>query len=286
MLPKDTLQLILDTGATLRPIQQGNDGEMYFIKPDGNVTGLGNYFKPTRIRQKVAFTDAESFAKYFNRFCVPDSIIFGDICSEGAKFTAVLDYHKASDAPNVQPTANYGDHVAMFETCRTPEWESWLAANRLPMTQLVFATWLEDNLHLFTQKGGNGTAKTGPTSAELLELVKTLHGKLNVQFGETIRLDNGAHSCKYEEAVTVQGAGRSGVVNLPPFIYGGFAMFQGMGSYLIQARLKTNLENRKLVIWFETVALEKTVRDCVDLVKERIEEKTKREILGGALAGK
>ncbi len=284
MLPKETFQAILDTGKAQNGIQTGDDGEKFFIKPDGNVTGLGNYNKPTRIRQKVAFTDAESFAKYFNRFAGEDSLIFGDIDTEGAKFTAVLDYHGfPDDSESALP--NYCDHIATFNTMPTPEWEAWLKANRRTMTQVEFATWLEDNLHLFTQKT-TGQAKSGPTAAELLELVKTLHGKQSANFGQTIRLDNGAHSCHYEEAVTVQGAGKSGAINLPPCIYGGFPMFQGMPPYLVQARLKTKLESRKLVIWFETVALEKTVLDCLELVTERIEEKTKREILIGSLVGK
>jgi uncharacterized protein YfdQ (DUF2303 family) len=195
-----------------------------------------------------------------------------------------LDYH--SPILNDAPVPDYCDHIASFSTTPTPEWSEWLKANRKPMQQVEFATWLEDNLHLFTQKGGNGTAKSGPTPADLLELVKTLHGKQSANFGQSIRLDNGAHSCRFEETIDVKGTMRSGEVILPPFIYGGFALFQGMPAYLVQARLKTRLENRKLVLFFETVALEKTVRDCLDLVTERIEEKTKREILIGALAGK
>ncbi len=285
MLPKDTLQLILDTGKAQNAIQTGDDGEKFFIKPDGNVTGLGNYNKPTRVRQKVAFTDAESFAKYFTRFATVDSLIFGDIDTEGAKFTAVLDYHKPGVHTDAKSDPNYCDHVATFNTMPTPEWDSWRKANRRNFTQIEFATWLEDNLHLFTQKN-SGANKVGPTAAELLELVKTLHGKQSANFGQTIRLDNGAHSCHYEESVTVQGAGRTGTINLPAFIYGGFPMFQGMPNYLITARLKTKLDNRKLVIWFETVALEKTVLDCLNIVTKRIEEKTKREILIGSLVGK
>ena len=286
MLPKETLQLILDTGKAQQAIQTGDDGEKFFIKPDGNVTGLGNYFHPTRVRQKVHFTDADSFSKYFTRFATTDSLIFGDITSEGAKFTAVIDYHKKFLTGGA--IADYCDHVATFSTTPTPEWSEWLKANRKPMQQVEFAVWMEDNLHLFAQKsfGDGKKAGIGPTSADLLELVKTLHGKQSANFGQSIRLDNGAHSCRYEETIDVKGTMRSGEVVLPPFIYGGFALFQGMPAYLVQARLKTRLENRKLVLFFETVALEKTVRDCLDLVTDRIEEKTKREILIGSLVGK
>lgn len=281
MIPKETLQLILDTGKAQNAVQKGDSGDAFFIRPDGNAQSLRQFFKPTRIEAKVNLTDTESFCNYFNRFKSSDSLIFGNVTSDGATFRGVLDYHGFPDEPETAK-ADYCDHLVTFTTQKTPEWEAWLKANRKPMSQIDFATWLEDNLHLFiTPK----EPKDAPTPADLLEMVKSLHGHQNANFGQSIRLDNGAHSVRYEEQVNVQGTVKGGEMVMPPFIYGGFALFQGMPGYLVQARLKTRIENRKLVIFFETVALEKTVRDCIDSVIERIEEKTESTILIGDFVG-
>ncbi len=227
-------------------------------------------------------TNADSFCEYFKKFATADSLIFGYVTSDGAIFRAILDYHGFPDDPD-KVVPDYCAHVATFSTKKTPDWEAWLKANRKPMLQIEFATWLEDNLHLFTiPKEGQPNA---PTPADLLELVKSLHGHQNATFNTSIRLDNGAHSCSYEEAVNVQGSVRGGAVVLPPFIYGGFSLFEGMPGYLIQARLKSRIENRKLILFFETVALEKLVQDCLDIAVDRIEEKTERTVLIGDFVG-
>ncbi len=277
MLAKETLQLILDTGRGQNAVQKGDSGDAFFIRPDGNAQGIRHFFKPTRVEAKVNLTDADSFCEYFKRFANPASLIFGNVHPDGATFRAIIDYHAPSDA---KPTPDYCDHIATFSTKKTPEWEAWLKANRKPMSQIEFATWLEDNLHLFTV-----AKEEAPSAADLLELVKSLHGHQNATFNTSIRLDNGAHSCSYEEAVNVQGSVRGGAVVLPPFIYGGFPLFQGMPGYLVQARLKSRIESRKLVLFFETVAMEKMIQDCLDIVIERIEEKTERTVLIGDFIG-
>ncbi len=276
MIEKDAIEHLLATGRGQNAVQKGDTGDAFFIRPDGNAQGIRHFFKPTRVEAKVNLTDADSFCEYFKRFENPASLIFGNVTSDGATFRAVLDYH-APEEPH------YCDHIATFSTKKTPEWEAWLKANRKPMSQIEFATWLEDNLHLFTVS--KESAPNAPTPADLLELVKSLHGHQNATFNTSIRLDNGAHSCSYEEAVNVQGSVRGGAVVLPPFIYGGFPLFQGMPGYLVQARMKSRIENRKLVLFFETVALEKMVGDCLDIVVERIEEKTERSVLIGDFIG-
>jgi len=283
MLPKDSIELILATGRGQQTTQKGDTGDAFFIRPDGNAQSLRPFFKPTRVEAKVNLTDADSFCEYFKRFADSNSLIFGKVENDGATFRAVIDYH-GPGAVEGSNEPNYCDHVATFSTKKTPEWEAWLKANRKPMPQIEFATWLEDNLHLFTVP--NEKAPTAPSPADLLELVKSLHGHQNATFNTSIRLDNGAHSCAYEESVNVQGTMRGGAVLLPPFIFGGFPLFQGMPGYLVQARLKSRIENRKLVLFFETVALEKMVGDCLDIVVERIEEKTERTVLIGDFVGK
>lgn len=278
MLPKETLELLLGTGRAQQGINKGDSGDAFFITPAGVATSLEKFFAPTRIKQHPRFTDSGSFCEYFNRFAGDASLIFANVGNNGASFGAVLDYHAPNPNKNI---AQYCDHVATFETEDTAEWGAWQNANRKSMSQLEFAVWLEDNLHLFAGPEATGD-KSAPSGADLLELVKSLHGHQNANFGQSIRLDNGAHSVKYEEVVNVQGNVQGGVMVLPPFIYGGFRLFHGTPPYMVKARLKSRIESRKLVLFFETVALEKTVRDCLNLVVEDISKSTKRTVLIGS----
>jgi len=277
-LPKESIELLLATGRAQLSVQKGDDGEAFFIRPDGQPVGLKNFFAPTRIKQTVSLASAHSFCEYFKRFASTSSLIFAEFDSDSAKFVAMLDYHTPSPIEDGDNEPDYCEHVAHYETEATPEWKAWLGANRRPMSQVDFATWLEDNLHLFIAPPSD---KTAPSGADLLELVKSLHGHQSAQFNTALRLDNGAYTVKYEEAIDVRGTIKSDSLTLPPFIYGGFSLFEGTGPYLVKARLKTRIENRKLVLFFETVALEKTVRDCLELVGKAIEEKTQRAILLG-----
>lgn len=277
-LPKESIELLLATGRAQLAVQKGDDGEAFFIRPDGSPVGLKNFFAPTRVRQNVSLASAESFCAYFNKFASSSSLIFAEVDSDSAKFVAMLDYHTPSPVVDGDTHPDYCEHVARYETEATPEWQAWLGANRKAMNQIDFATWLEDNLHLFTTPTAD---KNAPSGADLLELVKSLHGHQSAQFNTALRLDNGAYTVKYEEAIDVRGTIKSDSITLPPFIYGGFSLFEGSTGYLIKARLKTRIENRKLVLFFETVALEKTVRDCLILVAKEIEENTERKILFG-----
>lgn len=278
-LPKESIELLLATGRAQMAVQKGDDGVPFFIKPDGNYVSLAHFFAPTRIKQSVSLASADSFCEYFKRFAGSQSMIFAEVDSDSANFVGILDYHDPSPIVDSVNAANYCEHVAHYETEPTPEWKAWLGANRKAMNQVDFATWLEDNLHLFVTPPAD---KNAPSGADLLELVKSLHGHQSAQFNTALRLDNGAYSVKYEEAIDVRGTIKSDSLTLPPFIYGGFSLFEGSGGYLVKARLKTRIENRKLVLFFETVALENTVRDCLKLVAKEIEEKAERKILLGS----
>lgn len=115
-----------------------------------------------------------------------------------------------------------------------------------------------------------------PSGAELLELVRSLHGHQNARFNTHLRLDNGAYSVAYEEEVQVSGTlvNKPGSLTLPPMIMGGFAVFEGASGYQVPARLKTRVSERRLSLWFETIALHKIVRESVDAIVAQVAEAT------------
>ena len=250
-LNKDALQLLLDTGKAQQAVRENKDGNPFVILPSGTVQDLSGYFPPRRINQTVRLIDAGSFVDYVNRFKSDETLIFAQVGETSATFTAVLDYH-AQDL-----TPNYCQHRATFTTLPTPEWKAWLDANRKPMDQVTFATWLEDNLGLFVQPEG----VDAPSGAALLELVQTLHGHQNARFNTSLRLQTGAYSVNYEEDVDVKGQVGGGSIELPKQIVGGFAIFQGGDAFQVPARLKVRVTERKMMLHFETIGVPQLIRD-------------------------
>ena len=261
MIPKETLDTIL---ALANPVIQQPTGAVPFvvIPSAQKVESLEDYFPPARIKRTVMLLEAGSFIEYVKRFKTSDTLIFANVSETGARFTAMLDYH--GPAPELKPA--YCSHVATFEAIETPEWKIWKVANRKTMNQVEFATFLEDNQSVFVE----------PTGAALLELVRTLHGHRNARFNTSLRLDNGSYSVSYDEEVVVKGSSSTvgGTMDLPPMIEAGLAVFQGADKYKVAARLKSRCEDRRLVLFYETVALHQIVRESIMLLVKQIADGT------------
>ena len=263
MITKETLDTLIGLGAKAPTVLTADGAEPLVALPSGqSVKSLAEFYPPTRIKQKVTLLEAGSFTDYVNRFKTDNTLIFSNVTENGVDFTAVLDYHGA--APELKPA--YVNHVAKFDAIETPEWKVWKSANRKPMNQVEFATFLEDNATLFVD----------PSGAELLDLVRSLHGHRNARFNAALRLDNGAYSVSFDEDIVVKGTSttKNGEFELPPVIKAGLAVFQGADAYEIPARLKSRCEDRKLSLFFETIALHKIVRESILLLVKQVSEKT------------
>lgn len=277
-IDSDVATLLLQHGAKAPAIlNQNGDGDPLIVVPNGmRLESLKPFLPPMRIEQTVILQEAGSFINYVNRFKDEDTLIFSDVSETGATFRAVLDYHCAQKDADIEPIARYCKHVARFTAVETPEWKVWRGANRLPMSQVDFASFLEDNANLFVN----------PKGADLLELVRTLHGHVNARFNTALRMDNGAYSVSYEEDISVKGTAgsRSGDIKLPPEIVAGFSIFQGAAPYKVTARLKSRVAERQLKLYFETIQLQAIVRESILLLVNQVAEKTGIKPLIGSVA--
>ena len=183
---------------------------------------------------------------------------------------AIFDYHGAVDDAKTPLEPGRLAHLAKFATITTPEWNAWSEKDREVCGQLEFAEWIEENLKLFTKPEGT----SAPTGAELLDLVRTLHGHSNARFNTTLRLQTGGHSVSYDEDVQVAGQNSSGKIDVPPTIIGGFKIFEGGEAYRVDARLKLRVESRSLKLWYETINKHAIVRENILAVAKLVGEKT------------
>jgi uncharacterized protein YfdQ (DUF2303 family) len=245
-----------------------NNGEVsapFVIVPQNTeLKALEHLFAPQYIKQRVTLLDAGSFIEYVNKFKTSATLIFANVGADSATFTAVLDYHHGDTSEAARCA-----HVATFTTMVTPQWATWLEANKKRMTQLQFAEWLEENAELFRE----------PTGAALLEIVTTLEGKQEVRFTSGMRLQSGANELSYEEDVNAAGGSgtRAGKLKIPQIVTAGIAPFHGASPYKVQARLKYRIESRKVTFWLETINLAGITRDALLLIAKEIGSPEKPE---------
>lgn len=271
---KEAIELLLETGRFQRPIV-ATENKTFTVLPNGTALDLTDKYPPNRIRQRIDLLTAESFVDYVKAFKNNSSIILADVSDEGAKFRAVIDYHSATGG---QP--DYCCHVATYATKTTPEWDIWRSRDRKAMTQLDFATFIEDNIQLFQSPENSGA----PSPIELQELILNLHGHSDARFTASHRLDNGQAKVSYEEEVGVAGTLRGADMVLPAIIIGGFALLVGSANYAVKARLKTRICDRKLVLFYETINPYLLMRDAIKDAIKAIETGTELKPFIGALA--
>lgn len=246
---KEAVEKLLAVGAASAglKIELNPEGDPFGVKPDGSLVKMAEVYAPRRIDETVTFIECGSFAEYVNRFKSDATLIFAELTSAGATFRAILDYHK----PKAEAARCL--HVAVFQLISTPDWSAWKNKNRVAQSQVDFATWLEDQQHVFVE----------PSGAQLLELVRNLFGRKDAAFNSSVRLDNGAYSVGYNETIEVQSTTTAGTMKLPAELIAEMSLFEGMDKKEIRARLKTRVQDRKLILFFETIQMEQIVRDFI-----------------------
>lgn len=262
-----TMNRIIELGSDFEPQEIANSekhGPPFIMVPSGmRIEDLTKYSPLKRISQQVKLLEPGSFSDYVNDFKTPHTQIFADLREDGATFLAVMDYHQRSTAGSIP---QYCWHVARYDTILSHEWKVWKDHDRKKMTQVEFAEFLEDNLSLFHK----------PNGADLLELVSTLFGKADVRYNSAIRLQSGGAKLNYDEDVVLKAASSttSGEVDIPATITAGIKPIEGAVLYEVKARLKYRINDRKLILWYETADKHKIMRDSLMEVVKAVTEKT------------
>lgn len=147
-----------------------------------------------------------SFIALLNRHKVGnESVVFADTKWEAPSFTAVIDYHQAERIGG-QPNARHGQHRIHYPFPLSEEWQAWVKNNGEVMSQLDFATFLEDRIaELSTPTPEEkaeleGTfATTVATPAELVRLSKGLKIHVSSSVEEERTLNSGEGQIKWQE---------------------------------------------------------------------------------------
>jgi uncharacterized protein YfdQ (DUF2303 family) len=187
---------------------------------------LSNREAPIRKEATVGFTDANSLIDYYKLFSDEGSRIWAD--PKSGTITVIFDYHMAgTDTP-----ARWGKHRAVYGIQTTTEWNTWLANNAKPMSQLQFAEFIEDN------------AADILSAADMLAVSREMEAKKDVAFASSTRLQSGQVAFKYTEEVKATVGG--GTMTVPDGFEIRLPVYQGGEPQKLYARLRYRINDQKL----------------------------------------
>lgn len=229
--------------------------------------------RPDRIKAHPVFDDPASLSTYLNDFKDEHSIVVADV--DNSKIVSVLDYHEAHNAEDVTPDGHnprHGEHRASFVAKVSPEWATWTEKDGEPMSQVDFATFIEDNAPDIKV----------PDAAVLYEMALALQATSTGEFRSHKRLTDGSISFAYSDNVNAT-AGADGAT-IPKEMQVLLRPYMGCDAVALTARLRFRINGGKLSMWFDLLRAEHVQRQAFDAIIEKISAETGVEILRGVLA--
>lgn len=144
-----------------------------------------------------------SFIDLVNRHKTGHSVVFADTNWTAPGFTAVIDYHDV----NAGKRADFGRHRIAYGFPLSEEWKAWVAMNGQPMSQIDFATFLEDRIaELATPTEAEKVslerdfATIVATPADVVQLSRGLQVNVESKVKAAHTLQTGAGQIQWEES--------------------------------------------------------------------------------------
>lgn len=224
------------------------------VSEDFSVTSLEKFqVVPARIRQNVVLKTEQAFIDYANKFKVTGSAVFSDL--DKLQISAVFDYHPAADKPR------WGDHTATYSCPFSKDWKAWDGKNKIPMNQLEFAAFLENNIHCLAAEGN------AVSGVELLAMVLAFEETRKSEFKSVQRLQDGTMSFSYTDEQSGGGKAR-----LPEEITLGIQPFHNGDYYQLKARIRYRIKDGALSLWYELINPEKVIEAAFNTTVSKLKE--------------
>ena len=210
---------------------------------------------PRRRKGTARLTRTESFTAYVtaNTFEEADvgPALYAD--DKGHKITAVFN----GSGPALP---GWGDDRAVLELVTTEDWRDWTAQDRIPMSQVKLAEFLEDHQRNVVS----------PSGADLLELISTFEAMVSVEVRSVTRLANGTRQVAWNETATAK-AGQAHQAEFPDSFLLELTPFEGLAPVAVGARLRYKAAREGLQLTFLLDDTEAILRDAFDAVLAAVE---------------
>lgn len=237
----------------------------YIAVPEGWKLEDLEKFQSTPYRKKatVSLADDAGFISYLKChgslatctiWCEADYLI-GNV-----SFTGIVNDHDGS------PTGQqWRDHIAKLTPAKAVEWIRWITQNRKTMSQVEFATFIEDNL------GDIATAAGFPTGTDMLQMATGLEIAQDSMIKSAVRLQSGGVRMEYVEDSNAETVKSMEVFSKFAL---GIPVFWGGAAYMLEARLKYKLNAGRLSFWYELIRPDKVLEDAARTITAKIQEAT------------
>lgn len=275
---KNLLITAMEAGAGLcKPVNptmpsDAAEGAPYTLLPTGYKRENLEDLLPTPVRKRATVTvnDSASFITYVQKHGLDGgSVIYADIDTRAGTcaMVAVINDHHAD-------RAQWRDHRCIFTPKRSVEWDRWIGSNNKVMTQIEFATWLEDNI------SDIAAVPNMPTGAQMLDLSLKFEANGEKRVKSVIPdLQSGGVRLEFVDDETKDT--RSTMEFFKRFTIG-VPVFDGATSaYPIEARLKYRAKDGAVSFWYELIRIDRVFRTAITEELEKIKGATNFPILNG-----
>lgn len=219
--------------------------------------------QPRRKIANVTLGDDAGFVDYLKRHGSLASCTVwckADYPNGDVGYTAILNDHE--EAINGQ---QWRDHRAQFTPEKSVEWTRWTSKNKVVMSQIEFAEFIESNL------ADIASAEGFPTGTAMLQMATGLEITQDSKIKSAIRLQSGGVRMEYVQDDNAETASSMEVFSKFAL---GLPVFRGADAYQLEARLKYRLNGGKLTFWFELVRHDKVLEAAAKTLTASIHEKT------------
>lgn len=288
----DNIRTVLDAARSaeissinLDELEQGQL-PVLFVPEGYTATVLKDLEKhlPTPIRKiaVVSLSDADSFIAYTKEHgnSIHSHIYLQADYPQGrVEFTAIINDHGGD-----YDAQAWRDHRATFNPDKSLEWQRWTKNNCTPMSQIEFASWIEDNM------ADIATVDKLPNASQMLEMALSFEANSEKRFKSATRLQSGGISMEYID--TEDDATRQRMemfdrfaIGIPvfaqPITVGGQGTDAPAVGYRIDARLKYRIREGKLALWYELVRADKVLAAASQDLVVKIRDEAGFPLLAG-----
>ncbi len=245
---------LLKAGVASVEVRQLTDKDKPFVVvPDGyKVEDIeSTLLNPIRKVASVTVADSASLIYYTKKHgSMDECVIYADINTDNStcSLTAIINDHGA-DLPQ------WRDHQCRLTPKLSIEWSRWTGANRKVMSQLDFASFLEDNL------SDIAAVPNMPTGTDMLQMALAFEANSNKKFRSKTNLQSGGFSIEF---VDEEDHDTRATMKVFERFTLGIPVFDGSASaYPVEARMKYRESSGKLSFWYELIRADRVFKSAV-----------------------
>jgi len=208
---------------------------------------------PLRKQATTYLLDTDSFIKYVKKHGTDDRTViyaFTDFEKQIAKLTCVID-----DNGTAAEATSWRTHTAIFEPTKTVEWKRWHDKNKVGMSQLDFALFIEENMPDIAS-GIEGM----PTGTDMLKMATEFEANAERRFKQKLNIQGAGVTLEYVDNATGETIERMKVFDRFAL---GVKTFIGGAAYRVDARLRYKQNGDKLTFHFELIRSDRVFESAI-----------------------